>query len=448
MRYFRSCYNHTRMITAIHKHVSRFRVEQQTLRDDELKSILTNVSDEFRKHGAINGVLTSDDNLKAMYFLCRDMIKNEIYKKILHPQIIDHELFSLMGNTILFILQKSNNDATNNNNQLTNYDWNAFHAMALLLTSSLPSNQFEDKKVNKIIVKTFFSEKFMMVVKECIESLVLNKNQNFQIKCRILSYIFQHVYVHSKTYKGSLRSLLLNPIVRCITSKFYTDQFSKIEEESADFFLFDCPCFVLSNSTDRHDEIANLLCQSLLNNYKNIISHRGNRKHTDPSRNQYLSAYLKLLNHCALIESTRNMFVQYLPSIVTQLFTTVQEYLSLVDGEKAINSIKDEELVAAALTLLYNLISNSFICDFVKQNAPKSILLLLCSKGQQITIPKSIQFAAKSLVALTTDDIDQLDQPGEVTSLYLTYLTKAVKSDSQMYAGVDASRLLTNITGK
>jgi hypothetical protein len=76
------------------------------------------------------------------------------------------------------------------------------------------------------------------------------------------------------------------------------------------------------------------------------------------------------------------MFIQYLSFIVTQLFATVKEYLSL-DGEQAINYIKDEELVAAALTLLYNLMPNSTTHAIIKENAPMPILLLLRDKGQQ-----------------------------------------------------------------
>jgi hypothetical protein len=444
------------MITAIHKHVIQLRLDRQQMRDGDLKSILTNVYNDFRKHGAINGVLTSDASLKAMQVFCKHMIDSQVYKNILRPQIIDHELFSLMGNTILSILQKANNCAKNDN-QLTDRDWSAFHAMASLLTSSLPLHQFEDEKVNKIVLKTFFSEKFLTALKECIESLLLNNYQNYQIKCCILSYVFQHVYFHSKARKGSLRSLLLDSIVRCIVSKCYIDQFGKSEEVSADFLLFDCPNFVLSNLGDRHEEIVNLLCQPLLKDYKKILSYRGNRKQAGSQRNEYLSSYLKLLNHCAMIESTRDIFTQYLPFIITQLFEIVKEHLSL-DGETAINYIKDEEVVAAALTLLYNLMSNSTIHAIIKENAPMPILLLLCDKEQQpittnseqkkINIPKNIQFPARSILALATENIDQLDQPDEVTCLFLTYLTKAIKSDSQMHGGVHASTLLVNVTGK
>lgn len=277
------------------------------------------------------------------------------------------------------------------------------------------------------------------------------------IKCRILSYVFQQVYFRSKACKGQIRLLLLDSVVRCVVSKLYTDQFSKNEEVSADFLLFDCPCFILLNPADRHEEIANLLCQPLLKEHKTILSYRGNRKHADSQRNEYLIRYLQLVNYCAMIEYARVIFVQYMPSIVTQLFLTMKEYICL-DGEKAINMIKDEELVASILTLLYNLMPNSTIHATIKENASMSILLLLCDNKQQqattnnelkkINIPKNIQFVAQSLVTLVTDDIYQLDQPDEVASLFVTHLAKAVKNDSQMHAGVHASRLLTNVTGK
>ncbi|CAF3714747.1 unnamed protein product [Rotaria sp. Silwood1] len=148
------------------------------------------------------------------------------------------------------------------------------------------------------------------------------------------------------------------------------------------------------------------------------------------------------------------MFTQYLPFIITELCTTMKEYLSLGD-ETTINYIKDEELVATILTLLYNLASNSTIHAVIKEIAPKPILISLCDNEQQqittnstrqkINIPTNIQFPARSLVALSTEDIDELDHPDEVTSLLVTYLAKAVKNDSQAHAGVHASRLLTNV---
>lgn len=434
------------MLTTIHKHIARFQTDRQEIRDEDLKSILTNVYDDFQKHGAVNGILTSNDSFKAMEFFCKCMVENQVHKNISRPQIIDHKIFSLMENTILSILQKANDD-----------DWNVFHAMVSLLTSSLPVNQFEDEKVNKIIRRIFYSDKFFIAIKGCIESLLPNNHQNVRIKCRILSYVFQHVYSHTKAYKGLLRSSLLDIVVRCIASQLYTDQFSQNEEESGDYLLFDCPNFVLSNSADRHEEIVKILCQPLLKDHKKILAYRKNRTHANSQKNEYLINYLKLLNHCATIESTRAMFTQHLPSIVTLFFVAVKDYVFL-DGEIAINNIKDEELVANALTLLYNLTSNSTIHEIIKENAPMPILLLLCDKGQQpitinsdrkkIGIPQSIQFPARSLVALVTEDVDKLDPPNEVTNLFLTNLAAAVKNDSQMHAGVHASTILISITGE
>ncbi|CAF4648071.1 unnamed protein product, partial [Rotaria sp. Silwood2] len=125
----------------------------------------------------------------------------------------------------------------------------------------------------------------------------------------------------------------------------------------------------------------------------------------------------------------------------------MKECLSLND-ETTITYIKDKEILATILTLLYNLASNSTLNDVIKEIMPKSILLFLCdneekqitSNGtrQKINIPKNIQFPARSLVALSTEDIDDLDQPDEVTNLLVTYLAKAVKNDSQTYEGVHA----------
>lgn len=443
------------MITSIHKHIARLQVDRQQIRDGDLKLILTNVFNEFRKHGVVNGALTSNDSLKAMRFFCKRMIDSQVYKNILHPQIIDHELFSLVGNTILSIIQKANN-CTIKDYQLTDDDWNVFHAMASLLISSLPLRQFEDEKVNKLVLKTFFNERFLTAVKECIESLLLDYHQNDRNKYRILSYVFQHVYVHTKANKESLGSLLLDAVVRCIASKTYTDQFDRNEKVSADFLLADCPYFVLTNSTNRHEQIANSLCPSLLRDNKKILCYSKTQKNTDSEMNKYISAYLKLLNHCAMVESTRNMFTQYLPFIVTQLFTTMKQYLSL-DADKIINYIKDEDALEALLTLLYNLTPNSTIRAIMKEDASMRILLLLYDKGQQHITTESernktnltrIQFLAQSLVVSVTEDIDQLDQPEQIISLSITYLAKAVKGDSQMVAGVHASRLLMNITGE
>lgn len=66
------------MFTAVHKHFARLRVDGQKIRDEELKPILTNVYDAFRRHSAVNGIVTSDDGLKAMQFFCKHMIDSEV----------------------------------------------------------------------------------------------------------------------------------------------------------------------------------------------------------------------------------------------------------------------------------------------------------------------------------------------------------------------------------
>ncbi|CAF1078101.1 unnamed protein product [Adineta ricciae] len=435
------------MFTAVHRHVGRLSGDQPNIKDNDLKSILTNVYDVFIEYGVINHVLTSQDSLNAMKFFCKHMVNNHMQKKILRAQIIDHEMFTLIRNTILSIVEK--------NNQLTEQDWDPFHAMAVLLTSALSPVQFDDGRVNRLVIETFCSDAFFNAVKQCMENLSSTTEQTNPTKYRILSYVFRHIYAHSKTYRSRIRILFLDLAVRCVTSKHYVDQFEKNEEASKDFFLLDCPSFVLPNSIDRHSEIAKTLCPSLLQDYRTILAYRIQRKSTDSHKNVYLTFYLKLLNFCTAIESTRDMFVQYIPSIITQIFTVLKDYLVL-ESDKAITGIKDEQLVITILTLIYNLLPNSAINVAIKENAPMSVLVLLSGKEQlQMTngnferkkyvIPKAIQIEAQNLLPLLMEDVEQLERPEEITRASVTCLAKAVKSESHMCSGMHASSVLMNM---
>ncbi|CAF0985416.1 unnamed protein product [Adineta ricciae] len=422
------------MFTAVHRHIGRLSVDGQHIKDNDLRSILTNVYSVFTGHGMINHVLTSPESLNTMQFFCKHMVSNGVQKNIVRTQIIDHEMFTLIRNTILSIVEK--------NNQLTEQDWGPFHAMSVLLTSALSPVQFDDGRVNRLVIETFCSDAFFNAVKQCMENLSLTTEQNNPTKYRILSYVFRHIYAH-------------NLVVRCVTSKHYVDQFEKNEEASKDFFLLDCPSFVLPNSIDRHSEIAKILCPSLLQDYRTILAYRIQRKSTDSHKNPYLTFYLKLLNFCTAIESTRDMFVQYVPSIITQIFIVLKDYLVL-ESDKVITGIKDEQLVITILTLIYNLLPNSAINLAIKENAPISVLVLLSGKEQlQMTngnferkkyvIPKAIQIEAQNLLPLLTEDIEQLERPEEITRASMTCLAKAVKSESHMCSGMHASSVLMNM---
>ncbi|CAF3610923.1 unnamed protein product [Rotaria sordida] len=123
--------------------------------------------------------------------------------------------------------------------------------------------------------------------------------------------------------------VLLDPIIACLSSKYYRDVYEKIIVSYAKisksnlaakhlFFMRDCPEFLLRHDYKRQDEVAALLCMKMLNNAEfileqNLPSLNDSEEDEEIKKNadnEALLYHIKLLNHFAQIRSTRKNFLE------------------------------------------------------------------------------------------------------------------------------------------
>jgi hypothetical protein len=444
------------MMTILHEQATRLRLARENISDDEFISILNTVNDGFARYGVVNGEMASTENLKLIRSLCKHMVDSHTYKQIVRPRIISHKIFSLMSFTLLHILQKSSNTSTIDNDEL-NFRWSIFHAISTLLTSSLHSDNVEQKKINQIIQETYYNDQFLLTIKATIEIISSGDHPDDHIMCKIVHYLIANVYTECETCDQRLQLYLLNPLNKCITSQLYADLFVGKSNRPIQFFLSDCPRVILHMFNVYPRETSGSICEALLKNAQTILSSHRNRKHKNCENNEwnkYLSHFLHLLNRCLMTESIRGVFTAYGSCIVVNLFAIIKLHVN-IDAKKNSFIIKDADLVAIALTILYNLMFNSTIRTIITEHIKDSPMSQLANIDEDNTVKgdkarnddahKTIYFAAQSLVALTMEDIDKLDKVEEITSSYVSYLAKAVRDESQAHEGIHASTILADV---
>ncbi|CAF1592718.1 unnamed protein product, partial [Didymodactylos carnosus] len=290
--------------------------------------------------------------------------------------------------------------------------------------------------------------------------------------------MLRHAY--AKDRSKQLEPYFLDLLLQCILSKNYAESFNESESCAVTFYQELCPSYILSNSSERQNEVAKLLCRPLLNIQHKIVTKQpmisdvAARCKADTGR----VYYLELLNFCATLKETRDVFVEHI-SIVENLFQilktdanvkvverqTERDIWVLPDGTRdtktelewiwVLDSVRNIPLVSITLTLFYNLILNPDLALAIKtifnvppyipnkkdknKRPPVDILKLLSSVSD-----RKILFAARTLIALTMNNIDLLHNPRDMTLSYITYFDKATKDPSQKHEGVHLSNLANN----
>lgn len=444
------------MMTIMHEQASRLRILKESISDDELLAILNNVYDGFQRYGCMDDDVTADENLKLMRSFCKHLAESGTYKRIIRPRIITHKFFSVMSSFLWNILKHANKIKAIDHEK-TNFLWSAFHAMAALYTSSLRLDDIEQKKTNRLILEAFYSDEFLGYIKETMESLLSDYHPNDHIKYRISSYVLQNVYMLGEVSDSRIKLFLLTPIMNSVGSKLYADLYVKGTDGPVELLLSDCPRLIQHLFNEYEQNISESICAPLLKNADSIFeSCRSGILRDDKNKDakKYFSNYLHLLNRCLMVESVRKIFIEYGSSLVINLFTVIEMH-TITDTKRKTCKIEDADLVAIALTMMYNLMFDSTIRIVIAQKIEKSSIFLLANieeesisnedKRKDGDIHKHIQFPARSLIALTIEDIDKLDKVEDVTGDYISYLSKAIRNEPHAYEGVHAGTILSDV---
>lgn len=130
------------------------------------------------------------------------------------------------------------------------------------LRTDLPSKKYQE---------IFLTRSFLDKLARAIEDSSQNEYSSYHIKYKVIDRL---VRLCSKL---NIVDILLDPIVKCLRSKFYRQVFITIETNQYYlnpkqlFFTYQCTQFIIQNEFQRQEQIPSLLCQAMIEVTKPII---------------------------------------------------------------------------------------------------------------------------------------------------------------------------------
>jgi hypothetical protein len=127
--------------------------------------------------------------------------------------------------------------------------------ISIPLPTDLPSKKYQD---------IFLTKSFLDKLIRAIEDLSQNDYSPYHIKYKVIDRL---VRLCSKL---NIIDQLLDPIIKCLRSKFYLQVCTTIQLEQLFFnpkqlfFIYQCPQFIIQHKFQRQEQIPNLLCQTMI----------------------------------------------------------------------------------------------------------------------------------------------------------------------------------------
>ncbi|CAF1367909.1 unnamed protein product [Rotaria sordida] len=290
-----------------------------------------------------------------------------------------------------------------------------------LLSSDLPLKKYQEIFLTKI---------FLTKLIRAIDDLSQNEYSPYHVKYKVIDRL---VRLCSKL---NIIDTLIDPIVKCLCSKFYQQIFTTIESEQFRlnpkqlFFIYQCSHFIIQHEFPQQEQIINLLCPTMIHVTKSIIENILPMDGDELDSTYYydrgialhaLSCHLELLNHFSLTSSGRRYFIQ--SNIIDQMMNILQ-HNCLIDNACENQELfhADVSIIAYSCMLLYNLAYEKQIFSILKQKYLQNIFSKLQSSKDN-----TLQFVYKTLsTILSHDDIDEENEPMKLKKAYAEYFEKII----------------------
>ncbi|CAF1025317.1 unnamed protein product [Adineta ricciae] len=406
-----------------------------------------------------NGIAQSDLAQKVMQIICQGLANG--YRKSIHPSIERHEFWQIFHSTFLFILE---NTCHSSDYTLTENNTKTFKSMCLLL-NSLKSSQ---NKTHPVIHKCLFTDRIIEMFRKCL--ILVSNDSSLMIRCIVLKEILHCFCLNISSHmREQIQSQILEPCLRCLLSKLYIESFDHLDKEYAVFFTETCPLYISTYCTNQDEQIAIKLYEPFLK-YWSCIYRKSFSSSSDCQLEKFeirnykynsnaFIRYLEILIICATFKSTREQFPNDIIKDLLDIIVSLTE-VHIDKSGQSLFSIKHKSQVYIVLVLLYNLTLStrlvSILKDLAESNNGKEkyneTLIFLCKykdrSQDEANVEKKrryeekIQFLAKNLFALIIDNIDDLQQPGDLASKYATYLSSMVENSTQIHGGIHLRTLL------
>ncbi|UJR08781.1 hypothetical protein I4U23_013037 [Adineta vaga] len=390
------------------------------------------------------------DQLKLSAFRVR-LTENKIkIKQLLEPSLLDHEFISLLKNTLVSILQKWNSSETQSLNET---DRLTFHSIAIFF-SEIAENF--NSYTSSAIYQPFLSNMpLIQIIQQCLETMASSgkhlNNSNDEYNLESFSYLL-NVFRNFDTQSGhsideiiSIFPLLIS-VSNLIRSKYYTETFLNLSHNANEFtiqqrFLLDrCSGFLNAYKGKRSSEIHDLLLEQIFNQYVQILEHflSDIQIWTSP----VIIALTHVIDTMISASSTAQIHIFQHPKIIEYVLMILRN--QRLCSKLPLKQMTPETwLINSILTGLHNMIYDPKLLSLILQKTVTPTFLNITNVASYDRIRIHAYLILASI--LSEAEIKQLNNAKEITEVFFTYLSEAMKSRERMFRGVTMVAILCGL---
>ncbi|CAF3091672.1 unnamed protein product [Rotaria sp. Silwood2] len=231
---------------------------------------------------------------------------------------------------------------------------------------------------------------------------------------------------------------LLDPIIACLSSKFYRNVYEKIIINQFKisksnlaakhlFFMRDCPEFLIRHDYKRQDEVATLLCTDMLKHaefiFEQNLPNPTENEGEEETRNAHIEAllyHIKLLNHFALTPSTRKNFLTT---------TIIDEILQLLENETLVQ-------ITGRIVDVKTLLTNDLVQKTIVEEKEGILFLtkfscIICQDNPTSDTIRKIRVTALKIIWKLLSVAPALSKKLKLNDLFIDYLLTFISKASQ-----------------
>ena len=412
---------------------------------DDLKSLLDSIFDQLKSNENL------DDYCKII-----DAVKKVRVNTLIERQIISHDVFHWIRNLLISIFHQWQEKS----DLLTEKHQYLFREVVDIFSKLISYI----KNTNQ--VPTFSSFQEFLLDQSLFQSLsaLLNdlaegslKYQNNEDKLKLLNdfigLIQWYQSDHDEIRNHPHMLLLIDSIIKCLSSSTYIETFKQLNIESSEqtsfqeFFLQRCPCYTVWHRGTAQLTIIHQLClNGILQSYEEIYDL------FLPTIEQWERAVMEsvffltaILRYVSFYPTTRR-YLQKHPRIIDSILILLNA-TRLVENALITVEFNDQtHLTDSVLSFLFNLTDDLEFLTLVNENplfTKDTFFKLKQSKIERIQL-NSFMILSK---ILDENDIHQLDNVDTLVAVFMNYLVNASKTPEHAYEDVPIEYLLSSLKG-
>ncbi|CAF1058395.1 unnamed protein product [Adineta ricciae] len=409
----------------------------------------THATTENIMDNIVHDIDTEQLQLNAFYIrLTENKIK---IKQLLEPALINHELIVLLKKRLVSILEKWNLSPTE---QLDQTEKLTFRNIAIFFSEI--AERF-NSDTPSTIYRTFLSSMpCISIMQRCLDNMAADgkhlTDPYDQYNLESFSYLLNTFRSfdtssgdHSIDEIPSIFPLLIS-VSDLIRSKYYKQTFLNLTNDANEFTILErfllerCPGFVNAYKGKRSSEIHNRLLEQLFDQSVEFL------EYFLPNVQTWTSPVILALTHVI------DTMVSASSSAQTHIFQypkIIEYVLIILRNQRLCSKLSSKQmtpetwLINSILTGLHNMIYDSKLLSIIQQKTVTPIFLNITS----IASYDRIRIHAYLILAgiLNEAEIKQLNNAKEITTVFLTYLTKAMQSPDRMFRGVPLVAILCGL---